>query len=155
MIQKIAFTVAVTLSPVSELRGGIPLGIKYFGLDPLFTFFIAIITNALLFFPVFLALHLFYDKLLSRFQIFNRYLDSVRRRGNPKVAKHGFLGLTLLVAIPLPVTGVYTATILSWLLGMNWRKAFPPIGLGVVIAGVIVLLLTLGVIKGWEAFTTG
>ena len=154
MIQKLAFTLAVTLSPISELRGGIPLGISL-GLDPLFTFFIAIIANALLFFPIFLALRLFYDKLLSRFQIFNRYLDSVRRKGNPKVAKYGFLGLTLLVAIPLPVTGVYTATILSWLLGMDWRKAFPAIGLGVVLAGIIVLLATLGVIGGWKAFTAG
>jgi uncharacterized membrane protein len=154
MIQKIGFVLLVTLSPISELRGGIPLGIS-FGLDPLFTFFIAIIANALLFFPIFLALRLFYDRFLSRFQIFNHYLDSVRRKGNPKVAKYGFLGLALLVGIPLPATGVYTATILSWLLGMDWRKAFPAIALGVVIAGIIVLLITLGVIKGWEAFTVG
>jgi uncharacterized membrane protein len=155
MMQKIGFVLLITLSPIAELRGGIPLGILKFGLDPLFTFFIAIIANALLFFPIFFALCLFYDKLLSRFQLFNRYLDSVRRRGNPKVAKYGFLGLTLLVAIPLPVTGVYTATILSWLSGLDWRKAFPAIGIGVVIAGVIVLLATLGVIKGFEVFTAG
>lgn len=144
MIQKIALTLLVTLSPISELRGGIPLGISL-GLDPLFTFFMAIIANALLFFPIFLALHLFYDKLLSRLKIFDRYLDSVRRRGSPKVNKYGFLGLTLLVAIPLPITGVYTASILSWLLGMNWRRAFPAIGLGVIVAGTIVLLIALGV----------
>jgi len=154
VLQKIAFTLAVTLSPITELRGGIPLGISL-GLNPLFTFFITVIANALLFFPIFLVLCQFSDKLLSRFQIFNRYLDDVRRKGNPKVAKYGFLGLTLLVAIPLPVTGVYTATILSWLLGMNWRKAFLAIGLGVIIAGVIVLLATLGVIEGWKTFTAG
>jgi uncharacterized membrane protein len=147
VIQKIALTVAVTLSPIFELRGGIPLGISL-GLNPLFTFLIAIIANALLFFPIFFALRLFYDKLLSRSQIFHHYLDSVRRKGNPKVAKYGFLGLTLLTGIPLPATGVYTATILSWLVGMNWRKAFPAIALGVVIAGIIVFLAILGVIEG-------
>jgi len=31
---------------------------------------------------------------------------------------------------------------LAWLLGMDWKKAFPAIGLGVVVAGVIVLLIT-------------
>ena len=154
MIQKIALTLLVTLSPISELRGGIPLGISL-GLNPLFTFFMAIVANALLFFPIFLALHLFYDKIFSRFHLFNRYLDTVRRKGNPKVDKYGFLGLTLLVAIPLPITGVYTASILSWLLGMNWRRAFPAIGLGVIIAGIIVLLVTLGVIEGWKVFTKG
>ena len=149
MIQKIALTLLVTLSPISELRGGIPLGISL-GLNPLFTFFMAIVANALLFFPIFLALHLFYDKFLSRIQIFNRYLDTVRREGNPKVEKYGFWGLTLFVAIPLPLTGAYTGTILSWLLGMNWRRAFPAIGLGVVVAGIVVLLITLGMIEAWK-----
>jgi uncharacterized membrane protein len=148
MMQKIALTLLVTLSPISELRGGIPLGISL-GLDPLLTFFIAIVANALLFFPIFLVLHLFYDNFLSRLQIFNRYLDSLRRRGNPQVAKYGFLGLTLFVAVPLPITGVYTATILSWLLGINWKRAFPAIGLGVIVAGIIVLLITLGVTEGF------
>lgn len=148
-MREIAIVLLVTLAPISELRGGIPLGIS-FGLDPLFTFFIAIVANAVLFFPIFLILRSFHTRLLSRFPILNRYLDSVRRRGEPKVAKYGFLGLTLLVAIPLPVTGVYTATILAWLLGIGWKRAFPAIGLGVVIAGIIVLLVTLGVIGGLE-----
>lgn len=151
MTHKIALVLLVTLSPISELRGGIPLGISL-GLDPLLTFFIAIIANAILFFPILLALRLFYDGILSRLQIFNRYLDSVRRRGKPKVDKYGFLALTLFVAIPLPITGVYTATILSWLLGMNWRKAFPAITLGVIVAGIIVLLVTLGTIEGMKFF---
>lgn len=151
MTHKIALVLLVTLSPISELRGGIPLGISL-GLDPLLTFFIAIIANAILFFPILLALRLFYDGILSRLQIFNRYLDSVRRKGKPKVDKYGFLALALFVAIPLPVTGVYTASILSWLLGMNWRKAFPAITLGVIAAGIIVLLVTLGTIAGMKFF---
>jgi len=153
-MREIALVLLVTLSPVTELRGGIPLGISL-GLNPWFTFFIAVMANAVLFFAILLALRLFYDKLLSRFQIFNHYLENVRRKCNPKVDKYGFLGLTLLVAIPLPATGVYTATIVSWLLGMDWRKAFPAIALGVVIAGTIVLLITLGVIEGLAFFTVG
>jgi len=43
----------------------------------------------------------------------------------------------------------------GWLLDMDWKKAFPAIGLGVVIAGTIVLLVTLGVIEGWRVFTAG
>jgi uncharacterized membrane protein len=145
MTREIALTLLATVLPISELRGGIPLGISL-GLDPLFTFFMAIIANALIFFPIFFALRLFYDKLLSRIPLFNRYLDRVRERGKPKVDKYGFLALTLFVAIPLPITGVYTGTILAWLLDMDWRKAFPAVGLGVIVAGVVVLLITLGVI---------
>ena len=142
MTREIAWVLLATVSPISELRVGIPLGILEFGLDPLFTFFIAIIANALIFFPVFFALRLFYEKLLSRIPLFNKYLDNLRKRGKPKVEKYGFWGLTLFVAIPLPITGAYTGTILAWLLGMDWRKAFTAVGLGVIVAGVIVLLIT-------------
>jgi len=146
MTREIALTLLVTVSPISELRGGIPLGIS-FGLDPLFTFFVAIIANALIFFPIFFALRLFYNKLLYRIPLFDKYLDNLRKRGKPIVEKHGFWGLFLFIAIPLPITGVYTGTILAWLVGMNWKKAFPAVGLGVIVAGVVVLLITLGVIS--------
>jgi len=142
MTKDIVWVLLATVSPISELRGGIPLGISL-GLDPWLTFFIAVVANALIFFPVFFALRLFYDKLLCRIQLFNRYLESLRKRGKPKVDKYGFWGLALFVAVPLPLTGAYTGTILAWLLGMDWKKAFPAIGLGVVVAGVVVLLITL------------
>ena len=141
MTREIAWVLLTTISPIFELRGGIPLGISL-GLDPWFTFFIAIIANALIFFPIFFALRLFYDKFLYRIPLFDKYLDNLRKRGKPKVEKYGFWGLILFVAIPLPVTGAYTGTILAWLLGMDWRKAFPAVGLGVIVAGVIVLLIT-------------
>jgi len=140
----IAKFVLVTASPISELRGGIPLGISL-GLDPWFTFFVAIVVNALIFFPVFFVLRLFYDKFLFRIPLFDRYLDSLRQRGKPMVDKYGFWGLFLFVAVPLPFTGAYTGTILAWLLDVDWKKAFPAVGVGVVVAGVIVFLITLGV----------
>ena len=151
MTREIALTLLATIAPISELRGGIPLGIS-FGLDPLFTFFVAIIANALIFFPVFFALRLFYDKFLYRIPLFDKYLDNLRKRGKPKVEKYGFWGLTLFVAIPLPITGAYTGTILAWLLEMDWRRAFPPIAIGVVIAGVIVLLGYLSVVEVFSIF---
>jgi uncharacterized membrane protein len=143
MIEKIAWVMLASVSPISELRGGIPLGILKYELDPLLVFCIAVIANALIFFPVFFALRLFYDKLLYRIPLFNKYLDSLRKRGKPKVDKYGFWGLALFVGVPLPLTGAYTGTILAWLLGMDWRKAFLAVGVGVLIAGIVVLLITL------------
>jgi uncharacterized membrane protein len=147
MTEKIAQVLLATVLPISELRGGMWLGIVTFGLDPLLIFSIAVITNILIFFPIFFALRLFYNKLLYRIPLFDKYLDNLRKRGKPIVEKHGFWGLILFVAIPLPITGAYTGTILAWLVGMNWKKAFPAVGLGVIMAGVVVLLITLGVIS--------
>ena len=144
MVEKIGWVLFASVSPISELRGGIPLGISI-GLEPWFTFLIAVVANALIFFPVFFALRLLYDRFLYRIPLFDKYLDSLRKRGKPKVDKYGFWGLALFVAIPLPLTGAYTGTILAWLLGMDWKKASGAIGLGVLIAGIVVLLITLGV----------
>jgi len=145
-IWDIAKFLLATVSPISELRGGIPLGIRL-GLLPWSVFLIAVVVNALIFFPIFFVLPLLHDKFLTRIPLFDKYLDSLRKRGEPKVDKYGFWGLLFFVAVPLPLTGVYTATILAWLLEMDWRRAFPPIAIGVVIAGVIVLLSYLGVVE--------
>jgi uncharacterized membrane protein len=145
MSKEIALVLLATVSPISELRGGIPLGILHYELDPLFVFCIAVIANALIFFPVFFTLRLLYDKVLFRIPLFDKYLDGLRKRGKPIVDKYGFWGLALFVAVPLPLTGAYTGTILAWLLGMDWKKAFPAVGLGVIVAGIIVLLITLRV----------
>jgi uncharacterized membrane protein len=145
MTREIALILLASVLPISELRGGIPLGILEYHLNPLLVFCIAVIANILIFFPIFFALRLFYDKVLFRIPLFDKYLDSLRKRGKPKVDKYGFWGLFLFVAVPLPVTGAYTGTILAWLMGMDWKKAFPAVGLGVIVAGVIVLLITLGV----------
>jgi len=146
MLEKVAWVLLATVAPISELRGGIPLGISL-GLHPWVTFLIAVIANALIFFPIFFALRLFYDKVLFRIPLFNRYLDGLRKRGKPIVDKYGFWGLFFLVAVPLPFTGAYTGTILAWLIGMDWRKACLAVGLGVVVAGIVVLLITLGIVS--------
>jgi uncharacterized membrane protein len=144
MVEKIGWVLLASVSPISELRGGIPLGISL-GLEPWFTFLIAVVANALIFFPVFFALRLLYDRLLYRIPLFDKYLDSLRKRGKPKVDKYGFWGLALFVAIPLPLTGAYTGTILAWLLDMDWRKSSAAVSLGVLVAGIVMLLITLGV----------
>jgi uncharacterized membrane protein len=151
MFEKIILVLIVTWSPVAELRGGIPLGLSL-GLDPVLTLIIAVVANSILFLPIFGLLELLYKRLLYRVKIFNSYLEWIRRRGKPWVDKYGFLGLTLFVAMPLPTTGVYTGTTLSWLLGMDWKRAYLATGLGVLLSGVIVLLTALGIIttlKNW------
>ena len=143
----IAKFLLVTVSPISELRGGIPLGIAL-GVAPWFAFSAAIVANTVIFFPIFFVLRLFYDKFLFRVPLFARYLDRLRKRGKPIVDKYGFWGLFLFVAVPLPFSGAYTGTLLAWVLDVDWRKkAFPAVALGVVVAGVIVFLITMGVIS--------
>ena len=146
-MRDVLLVILATVTPVSELRGAIPLGIGL-GLDPVLTFVVAVVTNIVLFLPTRFVLEFFYSGVLRRIPWFERYLERLRKRGQPTVEKYGLLGLAVFVAVPLPLTGAYTATILSWLLAMEWKRSFLAVALGVIGAGLIVIAATMGVIAG-------
>ncbi len=129
--------------PSLEQIGGIPLGIAL-GLDPTYTLLISLTVNCLLFFPVFFGLRFFYKGLISDIKLFNKYLERVRRKGKPYVDKYGIIGLTLFISLPTPLTGTYTASILSWFLDLDWKRSFIAIAIGSTIGGIIILLASIG-----------
>jgi uncharacterized membrane protein len=62
----------------------------------------------------------------------------------------GFLALALFVAIPLPMTGAWTGALIAWLLGLKRWKSFIAIAFGVIIAGILVTLISVGLINGFK-----
>ena len=62
------------------------------------------------------------------------------------IEKYGHWGLLLFVAIPLPGTGAWTASLIAALLNIRTAKAVPVILIGVCIAAAIITLVTYGVI---------
>ena len=68
--------------------------------------------------------------------------EALRKSNAERFHRHGVLALTLLVAVPLPVTGVWTGSLAAWVFEIPFRRALPHIALGTVIAGVIVTVLT-------------
>jgi uncharacterized membrane protein len=141
----------ISALPVVELRLALPVAI--IGLEMLWYYALplAIIGNLL---PVpFILLFLnTTSRFLSKIDIFNRMLqwlfERTRRRGKI-VERYERIGLTLFVAIPLPVTGAWTGSIVAVLFGLKFRHAFLSIFIGVLIAGVIVTCATL---LGWTLF---
>ena len=65
-----------------------------------------------------------------------------------RIEKYEFWGLVLFVGIPLPGTGAWTGSLIAALLGIRFRKAFPAIVLGVLIAAFIMTILSYTVIGG-------
>ena len=141
----------ISMVPLIELRGAIPYGLAV-GLDPFLTYALAIVGNCL---PVPFILF-FIRKILSwmqasRVRFFNRVTTFViekGQRGFRKVQKYAVFGLYLFVAIPLPGTGAWTGALIAALLDMKKRYAFPSIFLGVLTAGVVMSLITGGVLAG-------
>ena len=139
---------ALAASPISELRGAIPLAVLEFDFPWYHAFIISVIGNML---PVpFILLFLnTITRILSRIGAFDRFfkwLFAYTRRRGTMIEKYERIGLTLFVAIPLPITGAWTGSIAAVLLGMSFKRSLVSIFLGVLIAGVIVTCLTL---LGW------
>ena len=62
------------------------------------------------------------------------------------VHKYAFWGLVILGAIPLPGTGAWTGALVAALMNVRMMRAIPAIVLGVLLAGVIVMVISTGVI---------
>jgi uncharacterized membrane protein len=139
---------AIAASPISELRGAIPMAIVQFHFPWYYAFAISVIGNLL---PVPFIL-LFLDtasRLLSKVRFFDRLLkwlfERTRRRGKI-IERYELIGLALFVAVPLPLTGAWTGSLAAVLFGLKFRHAFLSISIGVLIAGAIVTSATL---LGW------
>ncbi|MCD6232239.1 small multi-drug export protein [Candidatus Aerophobetes bacterium] len=148
-------TFLIAMLPISELRGALPFALSC-GISPGVAYLISVAGNIL---PV-IPLLLFLERLSSfimRYPRGKRVLKRILDQGRKKkalVERYSFPGLLLLVAIPLPVTGAWTGTIISFLLSLRLKYAFLAICGGVCLAGIIVLLVSLGIISGVK-FLTG
>ena len=134
--------------PIFELRGALPVAINLFHFPWYYALPLAIIGN-LLPVPVILLFLNAISRWLSKIGFFDRFLhwlfERTRKRGRV-VERYERIGLALFVAIPLPVTGAWTGSLVAVLFGLRFRYAFLSIFVGVCIAGIIVTCLSL---LGW------
>lgn len=143
--------VVLAAMPVAELRGAIPLGLAM-GFSPLKTFLLALFGNILPVAPLLFLLQPIANKL-RHIRLFGKFFDWLFERTRRKatlVEKFEAIGLILFVAIPLPVTGAWTGCVAATLFKIRFRYAFISICLGVLLAGVLVIGLSLA---GKKLFT--
>ena len=85
---------------------------------------------------------------LSKFKKVGWFFQKIIDRGNKKAAEIGgweLLGLFLFVALPLPGTGAWTASLVSALLQLRIKKSLLAIGAGVIACGIIMGALSFGI----------
>ncbi len=142
----------VAMLPVFELRGAIPAGYAMGMKSPAFIYLLAVAGNFIPVLPIILGLGPA-ERYFRRFKIFNRFFDWLFKRTVSRsdvIKKYESLGLILFVAIPLPMTGAWTGSIAAYLFKLPLRMAIPCIILGILIAGVVVSLVSQGVISLWH-----
>lgn len=145
-IGKIIITFLVSMVPVIELRGAIPIATGM-GLSPFVAIPVAIVGNLL---PIPFII-IFIKKIFAWMRKVSPKLNAVvdkmeakAEKNKAKVLKYAFWGLTIFVAIPLPGTGAWTGALVAAMIDMPLKKAFPSVVLGVLIAGAIVAFVSYG-----------
>lgn len=141
-------TVIVAMLPIAELRGAIPLALSL-KVPVARAFTLAIIGNMIPILPALFFLEPV-SNYLKRFSIFDKFFNWLFQRTRNRsqiIEKLELLGLALFVAVPLPFTGAWSGAVAAFLFRFRIRDSFLAITLGVLIAGVVVTLTCLGVIR--------
>lgn len=153
MFKKYLIVFFVSMIPIIELRGAIPYAVG-FGLPLLPSYIIAIIGNMI---PV-PFIFLFARKVLvwgSTKKYIDKFFTWCLKKGEKggeklkqSAGKGLYIALLIFVGIPLPGTGAWTGTLAASLLNMDFKKSTLSVMGGVILAGIIMGILSLGVFKG-------
>ncbi len=143
-------TALLAMTPIVGIRGAIPMALFVYEMDVYAAFFWSVLGE---FFPVFfilLFLKSVSEWLSNNFSIFKKFFDflfsKTRRDYSGKVEKYGLLALLLYTAIPLPFSGAWTASLVTFLFGFSRKKAMVVIFFGVLLSGInIILILQAGI----------
>lgn len=138
-----------SMIPIIELRGAIPLGAAL-GLPWWQNFIICFLGN-LLPVPFILLLINRVIRWFSRSRVkflnkFANWLLQKAEKNRDKIEKYGFWGVAIFVGIPLPMTGAWTGSLVAAVIDLKFWKALLSAVIGVIMAGVIMSLISYGVI---------
>lgn len=144
-LHTVVLTFLISMVPVLELRGAIPFGVAN-GLPPLAAMAVAVCGNLV---PVPFII-LFIRRIFAWMRTWKSLgslvekLEARAERKSEAVKKYAWIGLCILVAIPLPGTGAWTGALVAALMNMRLKQAMPAITLGVIIAGLIMTVVSYG-----------
>lgn len=135
----------ISMLPILELRGGL-LAAALLKLNPIVSYIICIIGNVIPIPIILLFITKIFDKL-KKTKFLKKLVEKIEKKAlskKDKLEKGEFIGLLLFVGIPLPGTGAWTGALLAALLGMDKKKAFLAIILGVILASIIMMVVSFG-----------
>lgn len=135
----------ISALPISELRGGIPVGMALYNFSVVKSFLLAVIGNSI---PV-IPLLLFFkpiSEFLSKWGPLKKFFDWFFKRTKRKariVERYEAIGLALFVAVPFLLTGAWTGCVAATLFKLKFKYSLIAILCGVFIAGIIVSILSI------------
>lgn len=144
IIFKYIATFIISMLPIIELRGAIPIAVFTFHLSYMEAFIISLIGNIIPIFFIVKYIRPLFD-FFGRFKPFKKIIDFATEKATKKIEEserlqnYTALGLFLFVAIPVPGTGAWIGSLIANFLNLPLKKAFWPLAAGVLTAGIIIL----------------
>lgn len=135
----------ISMVPLLELRGGlIAAGPAILDVPMWQAIPICIIGNLIPVPFILLLITKIFDwmKGTKRLKPMVEHLEAKAMSKSANIEKYEFWGLVLFVGIPLPGTGAWTGSLIAALLGVRFRKAFPAVVLGVLLAAFLMTILS-------------
>ncbi len=148
-------TLFVSMFPLIELKGAIPIGTAL-GENLITSALLAYVGSSIICIPIFFLLIPIFN-LLKKIKFIKKFIEKIeavfkekaeklaeKSNGGAEEVKNKILiwGLFIFVAVPFPVTGVWTGTAIAVFLNLKFRQSFLPLVLGNLIAGSLITLLT-------------
>lgn len=142
-LRHVIYVVLLAASPLAEMRGSIPVSVAVFKMSVPAAIFWSVFGNMLVL-PLIYGLGDFWLGLMrDKKHFLARMTDGVvhhsRHKFEAKLKKYGMFAFPLIVAIPLPLFGMWTAALAAFLVGIPFKKAFI-LGLPAAIVGALVIL---------------
>jgi len=141
-------TALISMIPVVELRGGIPVGHLSLGLPLVSAGFYALIGNIVLTILVYYSLY-FVVPVIRKYippldKLIGKILHYTQQKHSNRVEKLGMLSLIAFVAVPLPGSGGVTGALVAYIFGFPKKHSIALLTLGLLMANLIVMGLILG-----------
>lgn len=148
-----ARVLGAAMTPIGELRFSIPYGMLALKGPWPAVFLLSVLGNMV---PALVLLPLL-DRIAAILQwrpnplgkLLQWRLAHIQAHYSARFLRWGAPALVLLVAVPLPLTGAWTGTLVAWAFRVPYRLAIPLIFAGVMIAGAVV---TIAVVLGGQAW---
>ena len=138
----------ISLLPILELRGGL-LAAGLLNLNPIIAYIVSIVGN-LLPIPFILLFLTPVFNWMKKTKLLRKIVEKMEAKADKhkdKFEKGEFIALILFVGIPLPGTGAWTGALVASVMGMDRKKAMLAIVLGVILASIIMMILSYGILN--------
>ena len=142
---KLLYVFFISMIPLIEQRGSIPVGIIAYNLNPFLVFIICLLGSFLPAPFIFLGFNKLFKwiKTIKKFNKLTNFIDKKIQKGSAKLEVYEEIGLIAFVGIPLPTTGLWTGSAVAAFLGLDFKKSMICVFTGGIISATILTVLSI------------